>query len=66
MTVSGSDDRQLGRQSGAVVAEADETDVLKIVGAIAWAAHDTPDSSAQADRLLDLLLNGLRRQDARR
>jgi hypothetical protein len=34
--------------------------VLKTVGAIAWAALDTPDSSAQADRLLDLLMNGLR------
>ena len=45
------------RQAGAVVADADAADVLKMVGAIAWAA---PDSSAQADRLLDLLLNGLR------
>jgi AcrR family transcriptional regulator len=54
------------RRSGVVVAEANETDVLKMVGAIAWAAHDTPDSSAQADRLLALLLNGLHRQDARR
>jgi hypothetical protein len=27
---------------------------------MAWAAQDTPDSSAQADRLLALLLNGLR------
>ena len=48
------------REAGAVVGEADETDVLKMVGAIAWAAHDTPDSSAQAGRLLTLLLNGLR------
>ena len=31
-----------------------------LVGAIAWAAQDTPDSSAQADRLLALLMNGLR------
>jgi hypothetical protein len=31
-----------------------------MVGAIAWAAQDTPDSSAQADRLLALLMNGLR------
>jgi AcrR family transcriptional regulator len=54
------------RQSGVVAAEADETDVLKMVGAIAWAAHDTPDSSARAGRLLALLLNGLRRQDLRR
>jgi AcrR family transcriptional regulator len=48
------------RQSGAVVADADEADVLKMIGAIAWAAQDAPDSSAQADRLLALLMNGLR------
>lgn len=48
------------RQSGVVVAVADEADVLKMVGAIAWAAQDTPNSSAQADRLLALLINGLR------
>jgi AcrR family transcriptional regulator len=48
------------RQSGAVVAHADDADVLKMVGAIAWAAQDTPDSPARADRLLALLLNGLR------
>jgi AcrR family transcriptional regulator len=46
------------RQSGVVVADADAADVLKMVSAIAWAA---PDSSAQADRLLTLVLNGLRR-----
>ncbi|HEY1674917.1 MAG TPA: helix-turn-helix domain-containing protein [Streptosporangiaceae bacterium] len=48
------------RQSGVVVAAADETDVLKMIGAIAWAAHDTPDGPAQADRMLTILLNGLR------
>jgi AcrR family transcriptional regulator len=48
------------RQSGAVVAEADDADVLRMVGAIAWAAQDTPDSTARADRLLALLMNGLR------
>ena len=51
------------RQSGVVVAAADEADVLKMVSAIAWAAQDTPDSLAQADRLLALLLNGLRHGD---
>jgi AcrR family transcriptional regulator len=45
------------RQAGVVVADADAADVLKMVGAIAWAAQD---SSAQADRLLALLMNGLR------
>jgi AcrR family transcriptional regulator len=41
------------RQSGVVAAAAD---VLKMVGAIAWAAPDNP---GQADRLLTLLINGL-------
>jgi AcrR family transcriptional regulator len=53
------------RQSGVIVAYADEADVLKMVGAIAWAAQDTPDSSARADRLLTLLMNGLRHGAAR-
>ena len=47
------------RQSGVVVAAADNADVLKMIGAIAWATKETPDSSPQADRLLVLLLNGL-------
>ncbi|MGH3246503.1 MAG: hypothetical protein ACRDOI_09860 [Trebonia sp.] len=54
------------RQSGAVVADADEADVLKMVGAMAWAAQDTPDGSAQADRLLTLLMNGMRYRGVRR
>jgi AcrR family transcriptional regulator len=54
------------RQSGAVAADADHADVLKMVGAIAWAAQDTPDSSAQADRLLALLMDGLRHGGTRR
>ncbi|CAM3794066.1 TetR/AcrR family transcriptional regulator [Kibdelosporangium persicum] len=48
------------RRSGTIVADAHDADVLKMIGAIAWAAHDAPDSSAQASRLLVLLLNGLR------
>jgi AcrR family transcriptional regulator len=48
------------RRSGVVVAEADEADMLKMVGAIAWAAQDTPEGTAQAGRLLALLMNGLR------
>jgi AcrR family transcriptional regulator len=54
------------RQSGAVVADADDADVLKMIGAIAWAAQDTPDRTGQADRLLALLLNGLRHSAVRR
>lgn len=46
------------RRSGAVVADVADADVMKMVGAIAWAAQD---SSAQAERMLTLLLNGLRR-----
>lgn len=33
-------------------------DVLRLVGAIAWAS--TPDNTGQADRMLDIVLNGLR------
>ena len=35
-----------------------------MVRAMAWAAQDTPDSSAQADRLLALLMNGPRHRGA--
>jgi hypothetical protein len=48
------------REAGAIVAEVTAADVLRLVGAIAWAAHDSPDRDAQAERLLVLLLNGLR------
>jgi hypothetical protein len=48
------------RRAGVVVADADEVDVLKMVGAIAWAVQDAPDGSARADRLLTLLVTGLR------
>jgi hypothetical protein len=54
------------RQSGAVPPDADDADVMKMVGAIAWAAQDSPDSPAQADRLLALLVNGLRHPGGRR
>jgi AcrR family transcriptional regulator len=48
------------RQSGAIVTEADDADVLKMIGAIGWATQDSEDGSARADRLFALLLNGLR------
>lgn len=54
------------RHAGVIVADARDADVLKMIGAIAWAAQDTPDSSAQAERLLALVLNGLRRAGAQR
>ncbi|HEX3591960.1 MAG TPA: TetR family transcriptional regulator [Pseudonocardiaceae bacterium] len=46
------------RESGTVVADANEADVLKLVGAIGWAS---PDDTAQADRMLTLLVRGLAR-----
>ncbi|MFI9381375.1 TetR/AcrR family transcriptional regulator [Kutzneria sp. NPDC052558] len=46
-------------QAGAIVA-VDEADVLKMVGAIAWATQDAPDREAQAGRMLTVILNGLR------
>jgi AcrR family transcriptional regulator len=49
------------RESGVIVADAEDADVLKMIGAIAWAAENTPNGTAQADRLLTLLMNGLRR-----
>jgi len=48
------------QQTGRVITDANPTDLLKMLGAIAWAAQNAPDSTAQADRLLILLMNGLR------
>lgn len=48
------------RRAKVIAAGTEDGDVLKMVGAIAWAAQDSPDRSAQADRLLALLLDGLR------
>jgi AcrR family transcriptional regulator len=54
------------RQSGVIVADVDDADVLKMIGAIAWTTQDGPDGSARADRLLALLMNGLRHGRAAR
>jgi AcrR family transcriptional regulator len=62
MFVAGSALLARARRAGVIAAVADDADVLKMIGAIAWAAHDSPDGPAQADRLLALLLNGVRRQ----
>lgn len=56
----GADVLARAQRSGTVVADADAGDVLKMVGAIAWAVQDAPDGPVQAERLLALLLNGLR------
>jgi AcrR family transcriptional regulator len=53
------------RRSGVIGADASETDALKMVGAIAWATQDTPEGSAQAGRMLALLMNGLRHDSQR-
>lgn len=49
------------RDAGSVDPGARAEDVLRMIGAIAWAAQDAPDAHARADRLLALLMNGLRR-----
>jgi hypothetical protein len=58
----------LGRaqRSGVIITDAHVADVLKMVGAIAWAIEDTPDAATQAERLLALLMNGLHRDGAPR
>lgn len=50
------------RASGAIVADVAGDDVVKLVGAVAWAVRDAEDGAARADRLLAVVLNGLRRE----
>ena len=45
------------RAADVIVADAVAEDVVRMIGAIAWAAQDNP---ASGDRLLTLMLNGLR------
>ena len=47
------------QDSGAVQADVDFTDLVKLVHAIAWATEKT-DDPARADRLLTLVMDGLR------
>lgn len=54
------------RKAGVIVADADDADVLRMIGAIALAAQDTEDGAAAADRMLTLLVNGLRERRVRR
>lgn len=54
------------RKAGVIVADADDADVLRMIGAIALAAQDTEDGTAAADRMLTLLVNGLRGGRVRR
>ena len=57
-------DTLLGRaqQAGAVRADADPKDLLRLVHAISMAVEREPADAGQADRLLGLVLDGLRRQ----
>jgi AcrR family transcriptional regulator len=57
----------LGRAqaAGVVRADADPTDLLRLVHAISLTAERTPDDHGQAGRLLTLVLDGLRAQPAR-
>ncbi|WP_328399972.1 TetR/AcrR family transcriptional regulator [Nocardia sp. NBC_00403] len=48
------------KQAETIAPSAQNYDVLRMIGAIAWAAQDTPNPAERADRLLDLFLNGLR------
>jgi AcrR family transcriptional regulator len=48
------------RASGVIAADTDGADVLKMIGAIAWATQDSADKQAQAERMFALVLNGLR------
>jgi AcrR family transcriptional regulator len=57
MFAVGADLLARAREAGAITAVADDADVLRMVGAIAWAAQDDPDT---AERLLALLVSGLR------
>jgi AcrR family transcriptional regulator len=57
MFAVGADLLARAREAGAITAAAEDADVLRMVGAIAWAAQDAPET---ADRLLALLVNGLR------
>ncbi|TDP89919.1 TetR/AcrR family transcriptional regulator [Labedaea rhizosphaerae] len=50
---------ELVRRAGEVIVPGtDAEDVVRMIGAIAWASQDNPD---RAERMLALLLNGLRR-----
>jgi AcrR family transcriptional regulator len=49
------------QEAGQVRADVDVTDLLKLGHAIALAAEHAPDGSEQADRMLALVMDGLRR-----
>ena len=50
------------QEAGAVRADADATDLLRLVHAVSMAVEREPADSGQADRLLGLIMDGLRHQ----
>lgn len=46
------------RRAGAVRADAQATDLLRLANAIGWATSELPGGAAEADRLLGLALRG--------
>ncbi len=51
------------QQAGEVRPDADAMDLLKLAHAIAWATDQAPDGRNQADRLLAVVMDGLRYQN---
>jgi AcrR family transcriptional regulator len=52
--------------AGAIRADVDVTSLLRLMNALALAIEQAPDSAAEADRLLTLVLDGLRAETASR
>lgn len=48
------------RRSGRIAADATDTEILQLAGAIAAAVHDAPDATDRAARMLAVVVNGLR------
>jgi AcrR family transcriptional regulator len=51
------------QEAGVVRRDINGIELLRLVHAIVWATEQSPDGAAQADRLLSLMLDGLRRQE---
>ncbi len=60
MRASGADLLQRAQSAGAVRADADIEDLMRLVNAIALATEQSPEGRAQADRMFTLLMDGVR------
>lgn len=47
------------QESGDIRPDLDASELFALINAIAWAAEQTPDTAGQADRFLDLIMQGL-------